>query len=105
MNTFYKRLSPHKKMSLSHSMRILTKEFLSSYEWDMSIYKNKEDVMNDLYFYWFRNSAEKKYAWCNNLSDDVFSEDFVSEMKITLYIIFCKLTLRKSIQQLKNRAN
>lgn len=88
-------------MSLTHSMNILTRDFLISYDWDLSKYTNKDDIMNDLYFYWFRNSAEKRYLWCEELSGDVFSEKFANEMKIMLYLIYCRLSLKNNMKSSK----
>lgn len=94
MNSYYKNLSPGKKISLNHSMKSLTKDFIKKYTINLLKERNKEDVLNELYFYWLRNSADKKYAWCNNLNEEVFSEQFANEMKITLYIVYCKSILK-----------
>lgn len=92
-------------MSLRNSMNILTKDFMKSYQYDMSKYTSKEDIMNDLFFYWFRNSADKRYLWCEELSSDVFSEEFANEMKITLYVIYCKYSLKYEKTKLKKKGS
>lgn len=90
-------------MSLARSMNILTKDFLKSYEWDMSKYLNKEEIVNDLFFYWLRNSADKHYLWCEELGSDVFSEEFANEMKVTLYIVYCRYSLKHELKQDKKK--
>lgn len=79
---------------------------MKSYEWDMSKYVNKEDIVNDLFFYWFRHSADKRYLWCEDLESDVFSEEFANEMKVNLYVIYCRHSLKHlKIEQKRKRTN
>lgn len=95
MNCFYNRLSPSGKKSLTHSMRNLTHGFLESYNWNANAsYNHTEDLINDLYFYWLRNSADKKYFWCKNLDENVFSEQFASEMKNILRFIHKRIVFQ-----------
>lgn len=81
MKTFYQRLSPGQKRSLVFSMRTLIKEYMDGYKWEVNSFKSKEVMISDLYFYWLRNSAERRYLWCEHLNDRVFSDKFAREMK------------------------
>lgn len=87
----YQTLSTGDKISLMNSMRILTKDYLKSYQWDISGFRNRRELVNDLYFYWIRHSAEKDYKWCQ-YSDEVFlSPKFAQEMKKNLRTILDEL--------------
>jgi len=81
MKTFYRTLSPGQKRSLVFSMRTLIKEYMDGYNWRVESFKTREVMISDLYFYWLRNSADRRYLWCENLNDRVFSERFAREMK------------------------
>ena len=88
MTLFYEFLSPNKKKSLLFSMRYLTKDFLESYQYDLTTFNNENEAINDLYFYWLRHSAERNYQWCQDLKLDIFSEGFTKEMKQLLCSYF-----------------
>jgi len=81
MKNFYQQLSPGKKRSLIFSMKTLIFEYLMGYQFDVSTFKNKEALVNDVYFYWLRHVAERRYLWCEDLNEDVFSPAFAREMK------------------------
>lgn len=70
-----------KRISLTKSIKILTINFLESYEWDTSNFENEEELINDLYFFWLKNSAERKYYWCQEISEEVFSIEFANNIK------------------------
>lgn len=93
MTTFYKQLSSNEKKSLTHSMRILTNEFLANYNSGGNNFFNLEELLNDLYFYWLRNSAEKNYMWCKESGIDAFSKKFSKEMKTALRTIYFRQSL------------
>jgi hypothetical protein len=93
MTTFYKQLPFNKKISLTHSMRFLTQDFIKNYNWDSVDKTKSKDLFDELYFYWLRNSAEKKYLWCEDSDADVFSDSFTLEMKTSLRLVWFRLNL------------
>lgn len=95
MNSFYDGLSTKKKISLSRSMRFLTMDFLESYNNQFTTHDNQDEILNDLYFYWLRNSAIKNYLWCDELGSEAFSTGFSNEMKTSI-----KEILKKSMNDL-----
>lgn len=90
MNSFYDGLSKKKKISLSHSMRFLTLDFMESYNNQLTTHDNQDEILNDLYFYWLRNSAIKNYLWCEDLGSEAFSIGFSNEMKNSIKDSFKK---------------
>lgn len=95
METYYYQFDFKQKISLTTSMFALTKNFLKSYDWNLSDYDNDEEIINDLYFYWLRMSASKQYAWCKEHNDSFLSSPFALEMKIKLKSVLFRVLIQK----------
>ena len=99
MNNLYRKFSSNEKISVIQSMYFLTAKFLDSYKWDLTLYQNDELLINDLYFYWLRTSAIKKYTWCKEYEDFLLSNEFADEMKkILKRVLFRTLIIKRDFQ-------
>lgn len=98
MDKFYSLLNASQKKSLSLSLKNVFNEYMDNYNWDFKLFKNKEIIVNDFYFYWLRNSAYRNYSWCEGLKDEFFSESFAREMKKKIRVI-----IKESEENIKNK--
>ena len=94
---FYRHLTSNQKKSLMHSMRIMAHEFLKSYHYDLRSFDTEEEIENDLYFYWLRNSLFKNYHWCDALNTYTFQKSFYDETNTILKFMYKRHTKGHSI--------
>lgn len=99
MGNHYNNFPKNQKISIIHSMQTLVRKFLHSYEWDLSLYENDEELLNDVYFYWLRTSASKEYVWCKEYNDLLLSNEFAYEMKAKLKIYLYKILFSERQQE------
>lgn len=83
----YRELKRKHKISMTHSMRILTKEYLN-YHKPKITHDNYYDLLNSSYFYWLRKCAERNYLWCDRIDEQIFSHDFNLDTKNRFKYIF-----------------
>ena len=79
-----------KKISIHRSMVVLTKQFLEDNNWDLSIYRDYNDLLTNLHLYWLMHSAEKNYVWSQEYSEATLSNEFTLKMKHKLHLILEK---------------
>ena len=81
MINHYHNFNRSEKNSVTQSMLVVTLQFLNNYQWDLSVYQDDDELLNDLYFTWIRTSAHKQYVWCTDESDVFLSNEFAYAMK------------------------
>lgn len=101
MKNFYLKMSPGVKRSIIFSMKTLIREFLSPYKGNLDTFQTIDDLLNDLYFYWLRQSGENNYIWCNSTNIDVFSNEFTFEMKKILRSYLCEYFVSEILSEKK----
>lgn len=81
MFNHYLNFNRSEKNSVMQSMYVVTLQFLKNCHWDLSTYQNDDELINDLYFFWLRTSAQKQYVWCSEDNEYFLSNEFAATMK------------------------
>lgn len=81
MKKSYQELTSGQKISLTHSINAQTIRFMEHHQKDISNYRSKQDVINDLYFFWLRTCAESNYIWAKNMNALMLTDSEIKFIK------------------------
>lgn len=78
------RLSPETMRSINFTLRLQVRYYLRSYEEGVGKAYKLRDIVDDIHFYWFRNSLVREYKWTKDLKTINYIENNSSEMKVKI---------------------
>lgn len=70
--------------SINFTLRLQVRYYLRSYSDGIGDSFTLEDIVDNIHFYWFRNSLEREYKWTKDLDTIMYIENNSSQMKMKI---------------------